>query len=160
MSHTQLELMGEAPPEDRRVGYRCQERLSELGACNRLSGHGDLWHYTFADGQWWRWREAAKGENLRMTVILRDPQSGHLVHVHTAQLPQSCHRCGAEMQGTLVVNSEGDRQGWTCHGHLEARLMRASLSVEFEARYTLAESMRPGDLVEVTEELLSAVRPA
>lgn len=76
-----------------------------------------------------------------MTVTLRDPQSGSLVHVRTAQLPQECGFCRAQMQGHLIVSCEGDELGWTCHDHLERRLLSLPMTEGLELRSFVLENL-------------------
>lgn len=95
-----------------------------------------------------------------MTLTLQDPQSGSLVHLRVAELPQQCRLCGTEVQGQWIVSVEDTGRGWVHLEHAERLLMVLPMSQEFVDRAKAKEQLRdavPGDTVVVSRPMLSAL---
>jgi hypothetical protein len=55
--------------------------------------------------------------------MLKDPFSGRLVEVRTAELSQDCPICGRPMLDRTIFRVEGHAGNWRCALHLEDTLM-------------------------------------
>lgn len=93
-----------------------------------------------------------------MTLTLQDPQSGSLVHITHAELPQKCRFCGKQLIGEWVFSVEGS--SWVCLEHAPRVLMDQPISALFRARAAAREQMRgaaPGDQIVATGTLMAAL---